>query len=46
MLVPMHSNDHILTVCIALPCSTGFFGDAGEVGMEVIRSLSLWQCKE
>jgi len=46
VLVPMHSNDHILTVCIASPCSTSFFGDAGEVGMEVIRSLSLRQCKE
>ncbi len=30
MLVPMHSNDHILTVCIALPCSTGVFEDAEE----------------
>lgn len=33
LLLPMHSNDHILTVCIALPCSTGFFGDAEERGM-------------
>ena len=30
MLVPMHSNDHILTVCIALPCSTSFFEDVEE----------------
>ena len=30
MLLSMHSNDHILTVCIAMPCSTGFFEDAEE----------------
>ena len=30
LLLPVHSNDHILTVCVALPCSTGFFEDAEE----------------
>ena len=30
LLLPVHSSDHILTVCVALPCSTGFFEDAEE----------------
>ncbi len=30
LLLPIHSNGHILTVCIGIPCSTGFCEDAVE----------------
>lgn len=43
----MHSTDHILTVCIGLPNSTGAFEDIGtKYVVRVISSLFFLGCKE